>query len=509
MIDNQSRQREDLLRKKLRLLEEKISLQENLPHLYGLPMYQWQDEFFTTRNKNAFLTAANQIGKSTIQIRKFIHWATAQELWSELWATPPRMFWYLYPSKQVTNQEIHTKWIPDYLPRGEFKKHPVYGWELKNDGVNVSHIIFNSGVRIYFKTYSQDVQKLQSGTAHMIGFDEELPEDIYGELNFRRQATDGYLSGVFTATLGQEFWRKVIEEKGDEEIFPDAFKRQVSLYDCRVYKDGRPSPWTEARIKAVIATCKNQAEIDRRVHGKFVRDTGRRFEFFSVDKHVRHGGEVPPEWILASGVDIGSGGEDNHPGAFILLAINPQFTRARVLGGWRGGKDERTTAGDIYEKYVAYRGTRKVTYQHYDYSGKDFGTIAQRVGDTFHPADKSRDIGEHILATLFQKGMLTIDEEALELKGLVEELLAYSGIGGASKKLDDYTDALRYAVSKLPWDFSSTQEFLPVFNIEKEKIETPEERSLRERRELILGARKNEIDTIEDELEYWNTFYDV
>src|SRR6185295_15948148 len=75
---------------------------ENLPHIYGFPWYSWAKDFFDSTNRFNFLCAANQISKSSTQIRKAIHWATEKSLWEGLW--PGRnvsQFWYLYPTRPV------------------------------------------------------------------------------------------------------------------------------------------------------------------------------------------------------------------------------------------------------------------------------------------------------------------------------------------------------------------------------------------------------------------------
>lgn len=216
---------------RLELLEQKIKLREGLPHLYGLKHYKWSREFFNSINKNCFLTAANQIGKSSVQIRKCIDWATDKKKWATLWPhRNPSQFWYFYPTKDVCGIEFYEKWEREFLPKHEFRTSPEYGWKLEVKDAVPAAIHFNSGVSIYFKSYAQKLKDLQSGTVDAIFLDEELPEEYWDELNFRRTATDGYVSMVFTATLGQEMWRRTMEERGrEQELFPDAHKQTVSV----------------------------------------------------------------------------------------------------------------------------------------------------------------------------------------------------------------------------------------------------------------------------------------
>src|SRR5512138_2465645 len=98
-----------LLKQKLASLEERKTLLNRLPHRYSHKHYTWSKEFFDSRDKMCLLTAANQIGKSTVQIRKCLEWITNKELWPELWPGKiPRLIWYTYPSREVATQEWHT-----------------------------------------------------------------------------------------------------------------------------------------------------------------------------------------------------------------------------------------------------------------------------------------------------------------------------------------------------------------------------------------------------------------
>lgn len=110
--------------RKLELLEEQIKLKRCLPHLYGWKNYPWMRDFLECTNRTMFLTAANQIGKSSVQIRKIIDWATNKEIWPLLWRSTPRVFWYLYPARDVATAEFDTKWVPDFMPKDEMKDHP-------------------------------------------------------------------------------------------------------------------------------------------------------------------------------------------------------------------------------------------------------------------------------------------------------------------------------------------------------------------------------------------------
>jgi hypothetical protein len=442
----------------LKLLEEKAKIRSGLPYLHAFKNYEWQKEFLESTNKKCFLTAANQIGKSTIQIRKMIHWATETSLWPMLWTTQPRLFFYLYPSKDLATLEYATKWAP-LLPQGEFKNHPKYGWKANFDNKNIKEIVFNSGVVLAFRTYAMDVQNLQAGTVYYIGCDEELPAELWDELKVRLAATNGYFSLVFTATLGQEFWRETMEEQGtDLERFTGADKWQISLYDCMTYVDGTPSHWTKERIEEVIADCSTENEVLRRVFGRFVLTEGRKYASFSIKENCRPGGEVPKGWPLYAGIDHGSGGPKGHPAAICFIAVKPDYTRGRIVRAWRGDGIS-TEATQIVQQYQKMKlelqgfGNKLIT-SYYDWGSKELFLVASRLGETFVKAEKGHEVGETTFNSLFKNQMLFLDSEHTEVMKLASELSSLRTDAVKTKAKDDLADAMRYAGVSIPWNWT-------------------------------------------------------
>lgn len=505
---------EEIARKRemIAIKERQLELMEGLPFLHGWKWYPWAREFFESTNKLNFLCAANQISKSSTQIRKCIDWATDREKWTRLWPTRrPVQFWYLYPTSAQANVEFITKW-QEFLPRGKFKDDPEYGWQVEKKQGNVYAIHFNSGVHVFFKTYAQDTQALQTGTCDAIFCDEELPVDLYDELIFRISASDGYFHMVFTATLGQEFWRLVIEPgEKEEEKLPEAAKWVVSMYDCQKYEDGTASHWTDEKIQQVKNRCKTANEILKRVYGKFIMDDGgRTYECFDIKRHVIPRHELPKNWVAYSGVDIGGGGK-SHPGAICFVSVAPDFRSGRVFLGWRGGEVGDTTAGDIFQKSEEMKKEHNVrpAMQCYDWASKDFRTIADRVGGGYIPADKDHERGEQIVNVLFKNNMLLIFEDE-ELNKLALELTSLRRDQARSKAKNDFCDALRYAVTRVPWDWSAIVGELPT--MEKDDPHrnlSPLQRQIIERRGAFYGTDDNqrEHDRVNAEIEEWNNLY--
>lgn len=477
-------------------------LKEGLPHLYGNKFYSWQKDFFYSQSKRCFITAANQVGKSSIQIAKVIDLATNPDRWQYYFNRRPRLFLYLYPSRETITSELETKWVPEFLPRGEFKKSDRYGWKLKKEGTAIK-IEFNSGIHLYFKSYTMKKENLQANTVDLVACDEELPFYLYSEINARLMASNGPFSMVFTATLGQDEWRRTMEVKGEAELFKKAFKRQVSLYDCLSYADGTKSHWTRERITEIIAGCANDNEVQRRVYGKFIVSSGLEYPGFTRERNVTADHKINKKsGNIYAGVDLGSGEtQQGHPSAIIFVWVNNAFTKGRVFLGWRGD-GLQTTAGDVLNKYIELKGDMVVTEQWYDYSAKDFGIISNRTGVPFNHAEKARDKGSQTLNTLFKTGALKIFDDP-ELEKLCVELCNLRMDAEKTKAKDDFVDALRYACVKIPWNWeeiTGNAEELGTANKKPYKV-------IDMRMEGDHHINDAPMSDYENEIEFWNNEY--
>lgn len=507
--------------RELELLRLEKKYREGLPHRHGFPWYDWAWKFYTSRNRFNFLCAANQISKSSTQIRKCIQWATDDKIWDILWQTTPRQFIYLYPTKPVATTEFNEKWEPEFLPRGEFKKHPKFGWESEIKNKELWALHFNSGVSVYFKTYAQDVQDLQTSTAHAVFCDEELPYPLFQELRSRLIATNGYFHMVFTATLGQDEWRRTMEPANEsEELFKDALKIQVSMYECLKYRDGTPSPWTVERIKEVEAMCATEAEVQKRVYGRFVVSSGLKIQGFARSRNVVKPFKIPSDWAVYTGVDPGSGGEKGHPAAIAFVAVRPDHKLGVVFRGWRGD-GVVTSSADILEKHTELATSEfagsdgaltkrmmNLTLKSYDWQAKDFQIVASRAGEGFTPADKRRDAGFGVLNTLFKLGMLVVFDDDPELAKLVVELTSLQEDTPKQRARDDLVDALRYAVQPVSWNFEGVAG--EIFKVEEQDVDDRSEaqKAFDERRSARTFPEGEEFRDVESELDEWQGLID-
>lgn len=488
-----------LKNEQLLLEEQRLAIEQDLPHLYGWKFYKWSRAFFESTERENLLCAANQISKSSTQIRKAIHWATESDLWPRLWPRRPLQFWYFYPTYQTATIEFKKKWVPEFLPRGSMIDNAKYGWraEYKNGVIVAVH--FKSDVSIYFKTYAMDVMDLQSGSVDAMFLDEECPEDLLAELQMRLTAKGGYFHAVFTPTLGQEIWRCAFEERGKKnETYKTAFKQQVSMYDCLFYEDGTKSPWTLGAIQRAVNACKSDAQVQRRVMGRCVSDEGLKYQSFSRAKNVVPEGSIlTKSWDIFVGADVGSGGEENHPSAIVFIAVNPQRTRGVIFKGWRGD-DVITTASDVVHKVVELGAGLYVQQIWYDYSSRDFYTIAAGMQLNVEAAEKSHAIGEQVLNVLFRNCMLSIYDTA-DLDPLCVELTTLKAATPKRVAKDDYTDALRYAVTKIQWDWSVLNAKVPV-------AEAKPKSEIDERREFV-SSEMIEAGSFQEEIASWNELF--
>lgn len=496
--------------KEIKELEALLEMKNGLPHLFGWPWYEWAKKVFDSKNREIFLVSANQVSKSSTAIRKNIHLATEDKEWKKFWPNLmggcPNLFWYFYPTFPTATTEFETKWVPNFLPRQGYKKHKKFGWEACYEKGEIHSIVFESGVQLHFKAYSQKIKDLQSASVYHLTCDEELPVHFLPELAARLNATEGYLLSVFTATLGQLHWQQTMEPSTkSEEKHPNALKLQISLYDSQKYIDGTPSPWTNAKIQAAIENCPTDAEIQRRVYGRFVKTSGLLYESFNLNENMSDPHPLPKTWLVYGGVDPGSGGQSGHPAAMVFVGVSPDYKQGRVFRGWRGDGIP-TAASDILEKYREIRGKMTCVAQVYDYAARDFFTIASRVGESFIAADKRRDSGVALLNTLFKNRMLKIQRGDPELDKLVNELCSLSAEGDKRKKIDDLCDALRYVCHSIPWDFSDI-EMSPGLEeaLKKESVKEPVKSEGQKRREWFLSEPKADAEmSIEAEIDFWN-----
>jgi phage terminase large subunit-like protein len=499
--------REDLIQE-LEAMDYINKMRSKLPHLYQFKFYPWQRKFLEATNRFCILSAGNQIGKSHIQITKAIKWATSPKLWPSLWKKTPNLFWYLYPSRKDATSEFELKW-KGLLPDESLKDHPIYGWTFKYKGQDIHYIKFNSGVRIEFRAYKQGKKALQGATVYALFCDEELPWDLEGELRLRLNANSGYFSMVATPTIGQDEWRRVIEpdpKNPEEEVWPehevDILKMKVSAYDCLEYEDGTETEVTVEKIKELEKSL-TPKQIKVRIYGGFMKEDGLLFNGYDEQRNTSNPHPLPKDWNYFCGIDYGSGGKTGHNAGIVVVAVCPEYIKARVVWSWRSSGED-VTSGDILEKYKRSVLTRfKITRCFYDYSAADIGILAARHGISVETANKKREPGLNLLNTLFKHGALKImTDEHTDNTLLLAELRSIP-INAVKQSVEDtLSDSLRYALSKLNFQLEAIKKLDP-----KEEVKhVPKERTRWTDNGIYTQKEKDEII---DEISEINSMFDL
>jgi len=516
-LSNQKKLQE-LKQKKSKLVQQRKStlaerakqIKFELPHLHGHKFYNWQRDFYESPNRINIVCAANQIGKSSTGIRRLINNATNPKQREKLFPNTHQTYkqqWYFYPDSKTLEREWNSKWV-EWMPRGEMKDDPTYGWIITKDkdrGVPYC-INWNSGVTTYFMYYSKQVSSIQASSPHEIFCDEEMPVAFYDEIMMRMISTDGIFNMFYTPTLNQMFWKRVMQKKQ----LKHAFTKEVSMFDCVMYEDGSPSTvFTREKIKLIEANCQNDAERQRRVYGKHVSEGGR--VYYGYDEERNNSKPMPiAGYNYYAALDYGSGGEGGHPAAIVFIAVAQDYRSGFVFRCWRGDKIQ-TTAGDVVNKYIDLKKDLNITNVVYDHSAKDMEVIGTRAGVSMNKANKVKDVGEEILNTLLLSGALKVIDYEDNSSANTEQMKLmdeFNMLMIGQEEGDDLTDATRYCVCAIPWDFDFIKEKLPSHSVKVELPKATRPMTEKEFNEQQIKMRRGEYKDEREENDDWGELLD-
>ena len=501
------------LKKKRDRLRKVTQLKEELPHLYGFPLYIWQDEFFKCTEQLQFIFKANQIGGSSIMIKKIIHYATEPKHWT-IFNRKPKMMMYLYPDKNTATREWETKW-QEFMPKGSMKDHEQYGWKETWDGKYIDSVQFyegknpdgtlKPGVILYFKTYGSGAENLQGSTIAIVACDEELPEDLFPELLTRITGSPMNAGAMYwqgcTPTKGQKYLADI--QSGKTKL-PASRVWTVSQYDCLYYANGEKSMWTKERIEQNKQRYPSQREIDIRVYGLFKPLDRLAITQFNPDKHVKPYHPIKG-WEVYCGVDYGVGGPTGHPSSIVFVAVSPNYNAARVINCWKsayGPGTKTTSLDDVIMRYLEMCkeiGIDQPTCTYYDPAAGSLGVLAERTGLGWLKANKEREHGFNLINSLFKNDMLILLKSSTNgVDELVDEIetATTESSSGAKKHNDDLLDGMRYATSSVPFNFENIK-------ITQHDIDKPTRTNGRHE----LPDDDYNMDEIGDEIDEWNECY--
>jgi hypothetical protein len=491
-------------------MKRRIEIKNGLPHLFSFKFYTWMRNFWSCEKQFQYIFLPNQVGKSSIMIRRIIHYCTEPKSWTRF-KRQPRMVMYFYPDKKTILREISTKW-PEFLPQGIYKDDDKYGYTIKYQGGYPDRIEWKSGVTLFFMTYGtsnikESAQRMQASTPSIVAADEVVPEQLINEI-IARVSSPANIGAMFwqacTPTRFEPYLQKI--QNGKTKM-PDSYVQTNSLFDCVEYEDGSKSPWTVKEIEKKISTYTTQRDVQIRVYGKFSASEGLQFPQFHRDRHFQPRHHVPKDWDLYAGIDYGSGGATGHPSSVAIIAVNSEYSKARVMSLSRMDKDRfpnGTTEDDVLNEYLLMcqdLGRPFATAAYYDWACGAMAVSAAQRGISLINANKKREDGKNIINSLFKNDMMLIYQDAkppeiegadTEAEKLCDELEAL--MEGADKKSakDDLIDALRYAVSSLTWNFVNVVVKDPNDNTPTK----PKPKTIKRR-----GVKIHSFDDFEDEME--------
>lgn len=296
--------------------------------------YPKQMEFHNSLCTGRLISGANQSGKTLAGCHEVAFQATGiYPDWYKGWKMPARkdvvsgrmictIIVAATDSKTLRDsvmKKIIGSEINGYSDGLVAKQYMIVGSEIKSRGVSGGLLDSvqvqredGSICTIYFRSYEQGRENLQSITADYVYCDEEPPQDVYAELMARLVATGGHFAMAFTPLKGmtplvQEYWN---------HDNPDKFLVCMSIYEVSHIAN---DPEKIRQIKNSFSGL-TEAERDARMLGIPAVGSGMVYpvndEALFYESFV-----IPNSWKRIAGLDFGRG---EHPIACVWLAFDPE-----------------------------------------------------------------------------------------------------------------------------------------------------------------------------------------
>jgi phage terminase large subunit-like protein len=188
------------------------------------------------------------------------------------------------------------------------------------DAVEIVQVRHASGgvSMLQSKAYEQGRKAWQGETLHGIWFDEEPPQDVYGEGLTRTNAFSGMALLTLTPMLGMS---EVVTHFYPQPDTPERALVQMDISDAEHYSQ-------EERDKIIRKYPKHEREA--RAHGIPMLGTGRVFPVPESDITVG-AFEIPPHWPQVAGLDFGW----DHPTAAARLAHDTENDVVYLIASYR------------------------------------------------------------------------------------------------------------------------------------------------------------------------------
>lgn len=271
-------------------------------------MYRPHDKqllFHNSQKKGRQYIGGNRSGKTTGGINEDIWWLRGQHPYRSVPEPPVIGRITTVDFKNGAEKIIIpnlAQWVPpSLLINGSWE-------DSYNKSTHVLHLSNRSELEIM--SYDQELEKFAGVPRHFIHFDEEPPEDIFGECKAR------------LVDYGGSWWMTMTPVEGMTWTYDDIYTPSVGgqnpLIDVIQVKI-QDNTYLDIESIADILAGFNEDGIRIRGSGEYIAISGLVFKHFNPEKHVIPAGLPPGDWTIYMSLDAGY----NNPTAILWHAVAP------------------------------------------------------------------------------------------------------------------------------------------------------------------------------------------
>jgi phage terminase large subunit-like protein len=271
--------------------------------------------FHKSQADSRWIIAGNRAGKTEAGAREAAFFLTGLHPYRRGQIRRPNVGWVITVDRQTALTVLLPKLLK-FLPPELVRK--------VNRG-DIPSVHMEDGSEVYFRSFGQGWQAFQSAAIDWAWFDEECPQDVYGEVMVRLIDHQGPHWATMTPLMGKTWVFREIEKGaaasgGDTEIFRWRTQENTTLSAQRIEK-------TMARVPAHLRAARES--------GEFVDMEGLVWPQFHEPTHMVDEFELPRHWPIVNAIDPGY----DHPFAAVLgakdddggLVIWKSYKRAGAL----------------------------------------------------------------------------------------------------------------------------------------------------------------------------------
>lgn len=271
-------------------VREEIARSVDHPNLLAFQPWGQQIDFLTSCATGRYVSGGNQAGKTHALVAEFLYLASDTHPFKErpkAWGDGPISMRIICVDIQEGLEQILLPKFKELTPRSML----VDGsWEKSWDAGKLI-LTFENGSFIDFLTYKMDIQKFGGVQRHVIGFDEEPPQDIFNESMPRLYRYRGWWIISATNTKGITWTYDYIIEparNGSER------HKDIEVFELNALENPHLEIKTHERAPYQLAMSETERQI--RDEGKIVAREG-----FVFPEFVNRPGEpnshvVPHHW---------------------------------------------------------------------------------------------------------------------------------------------------------------------------------------------------------------------